>query len=227
MTYFIEKISFSILWAFVISVISGYFSFIGTEFSLARTIGLFPFFLIGYLLKKEHIEFIKNKRTKIAAVLSFIILMTILYFVGEKFNYGWLWFNYSYSYFGISGEKAAFMKIFIYAIITLYTFAFLILVPSKKIKLFTKAGAYSLYAYLLHGFIIRTVFSHGIPFHVNIGLQLLTLFFGSLILALFLTSYPIVTLLKPIMEPIKVYKICRVKIKASKANNPNISKESL
>src|SRR5699024_10544651 len=57
-----------------IGLIVGYFGEIGHTFSLSRTFVFFPFFLIGYWLKEEHVMLLK---TKAAKIISVVVILSV------------------------------------------------------------------------------------------------------------------------------------------------------
>ena len=79
----------SITISLVIGLLVGYVDSVTNYLSLSRTFVFFPFFLLGYYLKKEHICSLFKTRCRLVALAIFIIVFAGFYFY-PNFNYEWL-----------------------------------------------------------------------------------------------------------------------------------------
>jgi len=152
--YFFSKINkwASISLAISISLAVGYVDVINQYLSLSRTFVFFPIFLIGFYLKREHFQYIVQKRFRIISIILGLIILICYYYI--PFHYEWLYGSKPYSYFTEDPLRALITRLVIYLLIGLTTIVFLTLVPKKKM-FFTHWGERTFYVYLLHGFIIQ------------------------------------------------------------------------
>ncbi|GAF63156.1 putative acetyltransferase [Bacillus sp. TS-2] len=135
----------------------GYFDFLGTYFSLSRTFVFFPFFLLGFLMKKEHFQ--KLKRSKYTSYVgAFILLITfiLVYFFFPEEGIPWLFGSSSYADIGVGAWSDSLIRLSQYFISAVVMFSFLVIVPQKN-YFFTIIGQRTMYIYLLHGFIIQLI----------------------------------------------------------------------
>ncbi|MUV37452.1 putative membrane-bound acyltransferase YkrP [Lentibacillus sp. JNUCC-1] len=135
-----------------VGLIVGYFGDIGQAFSLSRTFVFFPFFLMGYWVTKEHLMKLKQTPVKVASIVI-MVLVAVGIALAPDFNSGWLLASKSYD---ILGEPTfgGVGRLLIYITSALMTASVLAWVPRRSFS-FTKVGVYTLYVYLLHGFLIQ------------------------------------------------------------------------
>lgn len=204
------KMPAPIVLAVIMGSLIGYLN-IGFEFSLLRTFGFFPFFLVGYYVQKEHLNFLKTNRSRLFGVLSLTILFTYLYF--KKLSLGWLWFSFPYQEFGFSGIEAGATRAIFYFILGFAVFSFLSLVPNKR-TFFSNMGANTMYTYLLHGFIIKYCIAKMgyIQNPVHIENYFLVLIFAIMV-TIVTSMQPIRILFIPIIEPLPFIKKMKVLLK--------------
>jgi fucose 4-O-acetylase-like acetyltransferase len=179
----------------------GYIDNIGSFLSLSRTFVFFPYFLFGFLLQKE--QFKKIIRNKISLPSGILILMVtiIVFTLGlPKDPTNWLLGDTSYAGMGEKQITDGLLRGFQYAATFLAVFGFLSLIPKNEYKV-TKIGERTLYVYLFHGFIIKTIETL-VP---NKALayfsgQYLVLICFSLFICFFLGSYLIKKYTRPLVE---------------------------
>jgi len=190
MLYFISKFQYSFAISILIAVLAGYFDNFDKEFSLLRTFTFFPFFLAGFLLKKEHFEYLKSLPVKLLSLLFLSGLFIYIHF-SHNISFRWLWASRPYSYYGFEGIEAAFFRLFYFLVMFIACTAFLSLVTSKK-TFFSNLGIYTLYTYLLHGFFVR-FFIYKKPIVDKIdSVGDFVLIIGFVLLLCFLTTLPFV-----------------------------------
>lgn len=150
-----KKIAIIIFIALTIcSLLSGYYSKIGTKFSLSRTIVFFPYFILGYYLKKFKSKlFLVNSKSKkdiIKIIFSILILIIgLIYFAYElkTLDKRPLLGRYTYK----KANYDMFFRLIHLIIATNIIFILLNIIPNKEIHLITKVGQNTLWIYLLHG----------------------------------------------------------------------------
>ncbi|KAB7707874.1 acyltransferase family protein [Bacillus aerolatus] len=163
--------------------------------SFARTFIFFPFFLIGYYLRKEHFEFLAKKPVR--AILLFSSL-AIFYgaFTFSDLDQRWLLGSSSFAGLGSSNLEGMIYRVGIYVLSFIMIAAFFAFVPKKKF-FFTDWGKNTLYVYLLHGFVIKSFRESEVKDSVESIILLLTV---SLILTMLLSSTVITTVAQPFIE---------------------------
>lgn len=94
-----------------------------------------------------------------------------------------------------------FAFLIVYIVSTLMAISFALIIPGRELPVFTRAGKYSLYIYLVHVFLVvawKAVVPAG--FMPTSWLQLLVLFGVAFLIVLLIISPPVVKLLKPLVE---------------------------
>lgn len=148
-----------IIITFVISLLAGFFDFIGYKFSLSRIITFLPYFLLGYYTKKSNINILNLKRKdgifdkKKIVIWSVIFIISIFYFwnIRGTLQARWLFGSFSYN-------NANYNYIFKFMWILLSLTELVVLdnfIINKKIAIVSKIGANTLYIYLMHGIMIK------------------------------------------------------------------------
>ncbi|HBM4073444.1 TPA: acyltransferase family protein [Listeria innocua] len=184
--------------ALLLGLVAGYFDIIGGYLSLSRTLVFFPFFLVGYFLKKEHFYFLK---THIASIIGGIFVVLLLIFITMHPNLNDKWFLGSKPYANFVEVKS--LGLFIRALVYMISFcsiaAFFSFIPQKRL-FFTKWGKNTLYVYLLHGFFIKFFREGGqtdFQYSPSTFLLLFGIPFG---LTVLLSSRLVKTVVQPVIE---------------------------
>lgn len=151
-TPYIARIKYAVVLLVVASVLAGYLPSIGTFLSISRTIFLFPFFLLGYLLQTKPIIKI-NK----AVGYTILTILLICFYYLPTIKLGWFSGPFSYSLLGANQWYAGLYRIGIYAVLFMGSIAFLSIVPSGK-HFFTEFGRKTMTVYLLHGIPIHALY---------------------------------------------------------------------
>ncbi|PLS02746.1 acyltransferase family protein [Neobacillus cucumis] len=143
--------------AIILGIAIGYVDNAGSFLSLSRTFVFFPYFLLGFLLNANQLK--RVVRAKYALPIGiFIILATMLFFgLGfPKDAVPWLLGDTSYENMGGMVWSDGLVRMLQYVLTLLVVFGFLALIPSTQYKL-TKIGERTLYVYLFHGFIVKSI----------------------------------------------------------------------
>lgn len=196
--YWFKKIPaiLGILIAVQIGLIVGYFGEIGHTFSLSRTFVFFPFFLLGYWLKEEHVMWLKQRAFKLISLVIMAVVAVAIYYAPD-FNSGWLLASKSYGALG-APEYGGFARLLVYFTSTVMAMSVMAWVPREK-GIFTYIGTRTLYVYLLHGFFIQ-YFRVNDLFKVDNIFDFFGLGLLSAIIVLLLSSKPILGLWQPMVE---------------------------
>lgn len=198
------KRTISIPLSIIIGLLVGGVDVISNEFSLSRTFVFFPIFLIGYYLERNHFTFLlQSKGIKAFSLFLFAIAYTLFYHY--PFQQQWLFGSKSYAELDATFIEGFFIRFIVYVLNFTFMTAFMSLVTERQIR-FTHIGRYTLYIYLLHGFIVQP-FRQSFIIDLLEGIWIIIVcgllsFFG----VLFLSSKFITTLFQPIVE-LRVKKI--------------------
>ena len=151
------KSKVGILLAFVCSLGVGYIGEINETFTLSRTFFFFPFFILGYFMKKEHFDMMKQKRNVLFAWVAFAVLFVLVYLYGDLGYREWFYGRVGYE--EILGESFAYGFLYrgaIYIVMILSTYCFLSIVPKKQLPI-TKIGSITFTVYVSHMFVLKFV----------------------------------------------------------------------
>jgi fucose 4-O-acetylase-like acetyltransferase len=184
--------------ATAIGVSVGYFDEINHYLSLSRTFVFFPFFLLGYFLKKEHFEAFRGSKFKYLSLFLLTSVFLVIYFLGDL-DYRWLFGSKPYDVLATGGVNGGIVRFGIYGLSLLTTLSFLTLVP-KKNYFFTKWGASSIYVYLLHGFFIKFFRNSELTGLLKQSEQVVVLTILSLLLIALLSSKTTKKWTRPLIE---------------------------
>ncbi|WP_099159341.1 acyltransferase family protein [Virgibacillus ndiopensis] len=196
--YWFKKVPavMSVTIAVLFGLIVGYFNEVGHSFSLSRTFVFFPFFLIGYWLKKDHVLFLTRKSVKVVSLIVMLAVATAIH-VAPEFNTGWLLASKSYGDLGML-EFGGIARSLVYLTSALMAASILAWIPTKNNKL-TMLGTRTMYVYLLHGFFVQ-FFRETNLFEINNVLDFLGLAVIAAIIVLVLSSKPILGVWQPFIE---------------------------
>lgn len=200
-----------------ISVLVPFFDNVDETFSLARALGLLPFFLIGWVLSDrgvmERARWFDRPRGSRTVVVTRAVAATLMIGALTMFLLGtdlwrslrlgtWLYYSNPYEEFAFENWWAgALMRLGLIGIALLLTVALLVLVPRSPMP-FSSIGQASLYVYLLHTFPLYPLrqldlTGEGAPAEVwFVGLILF-----SVLLTVLLASRPVKWLTRPLIEP--------------------------
>ncbi len=167
--------------------------------SLSRTFTFFPFFLIGFFLKKNHFELLFSRHVRLFSLLALTSMLLLIYFLFPDLPEEWLYGSKSYETLGVHKEKGVLLRLSFYGISAFMTFCFMSLVPNRQL-LISPLGTRTFYIYILHGFILKYLHATTFPeFIMTIhGYPLLLII--SLLLMFILGSEPIVRFVRPLIE---------------------------
>jgi fucose 4-O-acetylase-like acetyltransferase len=192
------KKGLSLLIAVAISLIVGYVDVIGDFLSLSRTFVYFPYFLLGYYLKKEHFIKLSSRKNVIPAILMMIGTFAFFYFY-RSFDHLWLFGSDSYANMDTILSLAFLQRLLVYMVGVLMVFSLFALIPKKQYW-FTNLGKYTLYVYLLHGFVIKTFRASSFEQWISEYQLFWLLAPAAFVLVYFLSSHAVRTVTRPLIE---------------------------
>jgi len=193
-----SKVKYSLLVAVLIGLIVGYVDVIGNYLSLSRTFVLFPVFLLGFYMKKEHFQMLTSKKGKWLAAIGLVVMLFIIHFVLVDMPKEWMYGSKSYEKLG-AGWEGGIIRLLYYGMSLLMILIFLAFVPRKE-YFFTNWGARTLYVYLLHGFIIRYFRVSELASYIKETHAYYLLFIFAIVVMYILCSNFVYTVFQPLLE---------------------------
>jgi fucose 4-O-acetylase-like acetyltransferase len=198
MLYVFAKLKWTgLIIAILLGIGIGYFEQAGSFMSLSRTFVFFSYFLLGFLLNGEHLKRIIGARHAVPMGIV-IIMMTFIFFgVGFPENaVPWLLGDSSYASMGGMQLSDGLLRGLQYGLTLIVIFGFLPLIPANQYRI-TKIGERTLYVYLFHGFIIKSIQAI-LPNAISENVLFLLTF--SFMVCIILGSYIIKKYTRPIVE---------------------------
>lgn len=208
---YLALLRWPLAWTLAISIGAGYLPNVDSTFSLSRTLGLLPFFALGWWLH-EH-EIVARFRLlrprawwSVAAAIAVFVCagLTAWVFIDEwrAMNLReWLFYDDNYSSLGGTEWWAGGVRLALIAVAILLCAAFFILVP-RKMRFWTHFGQYTMYVYLLHSFVLYPFRETGVLRDAEpTWLWLPLVVVGSVLIALGLATKPVRTVFRPLVEP--------------------------
>ncbi|MFB5285322.1 acyltransferase family protein [Peribacillus sp. Hz7] len=192
------KAVISITVSLAIGLLAGYADWVSNYLSLSRTLVFFPFFLLGYYLKKEYIYSLFKIRFRLLALAVFVIVFTGFYFYPD-ISYKWLLGSNSYEELGATSVAAMFKRLGFYLLSVLMVVSVMGFIPRKQ-YFFTNLGKNTLYIYLLHGFFVKVFRESQIQNYFKNPEHFILLAGISLLLTLLLSDKVTISFTQPLIE---------------------------
>lgn len=146
--------------AIIIGILFGFVDIYGRVLSIQRTFSLFPFFLAGYFVNYEKIKnFTKNPYSKLLFIIA-IIVLSISYLFIDYIDVNIFYYSDSFRELGYSNLQGVILRLTLYTVSCLIGAICIILIPHSYNK-FTDIGLKTINIYILHGFIIQTLWALG------------------------------------------------------------------
>ncbi|MFP8882495.1 acyltransferase family protein [Streptomyces mangrovi] len=176
---------------------------IGNDLDLQRVLQLLPFFVLGLCLRPEHFERVRRREVRLLSVPVAAAALVFAYWSGPRMNFEWFYHNSSGQELGVPWWIGIAMKLAMFACSLVLTVCFFAWVPRRHMW-FTALGTGTLYAYLLHGFLVQASRIFGwydaFPWITTpAGIVVLTI--GAAALAALLCTSPVRRTFRFAMEP--------------------------
>lgn len=209
---YLALVRWPLAWAIAGSVAVGYWGNVDSTFSLARTMGILPFFLLGWMLAQTDLVdrwrnasrpvVIAVRAASLAAWGAWISVVALNIQLFREMDLR-LWFFYDESYreLDTSGPQAAALRLAIMALAILLTGAFLVLVPRRP-TVVSHLGQATIYVYLLHSFVLYPIRESGILRDEHSSATwLLAMIAVALLITLLLSSSWVQRVFRPLVQP--------------------------
>jgi fucose 4-O-acetylase-like acetyltransferase len=139
--------------AILIALLSG-MNDLPRTFEMHRTFGLLPFFVIGLKLEPAHFALLRRPACRLAAGVVLVAGLAVAFAVHHHMSIEWAYWRHGNDYLGVSELTGTAMRLGMLGASLLLSAAFLALVPTR-VTWYSGLGAATLYAYLLHGFVVK------------------------------------------------------------------------
>lgn len=208
---YLALLRWPLLWAVIISIGVGYLPNVDSTFSLSRTLGLLPFFTLGWWLREHDVvdrfRLLDHRPwwLRALAVAALGVTGWAAWFWIETWKQMDLrhWLFYEDSYADLGGEQwyAGGVRIGLMLLAVVLSAAFFALVPRGTFW-WTRFGQYTMYVYLLHSFVLYPFRESGAlrdlePTWIWLPLVIVV----SVLIALALATRPVRWLFRPLVEP--------------------------
>ncbi|GAA1670490.1 acyltransferase family protein [Microbacterium lacus] len=208
---YLALLRWPLLWTVLISIGAGYLPNIDSTLSLSRTLGLLPFFALGWWLRdREIVERLRLLRDRpwwvfaaAAAVLGGAGVIAWLFAdVWREIDLRqWLFYDQNYSSIGGTEWWAGGVRLALMAIALVLSAAFFALLP-RRTHWWTHFGQYTMYVYLLHSFVLYPFRESGVLRDLDpTWFWLPVVIIASVLIALGLATKPVRTVFRPLVEP--------------------------
>jgi fucose 4-O-acetylase-like acetyltransferase len=200
-----------LLWCIAFSVGVGYLGNVDNTFSLARSIGILPFFFLGWQVRQWKLVdrwrlmdarawWLRLVAIAVFAAWAAVIFSLIGLWRSIDLKY---WFFYDDSYNGIGQDAwwAGLIRLGFILLAALLSAALFVLIPRRK-TWFTGLGQATMYIYLLHSFVLYPIRQSGIlgDEHSSLG-WLLGMIVVCIAVSFALASPLVRKLFRPLIEP--------------------------
>jgi fucose 4-O-acetylase-like acetyltransferase len=212
---YLALLRWPLLWTVVISIGAGYLPNLDSTFSLSRTLGLLPFFTLGWWLREHDIvdrfRLLRRRAwwVPVIAVAAFAVAgWAAWYFVDgwrEMNLREWLFYDENYSSIGGTQWWAGGVRLALMVIAIVLSAAFFALLP-RRTHWWTHFGQYTMYVYLLHSFVLYPFRESGALRDLDpTWLWLPIVVVASVVIALGLATKPVRRVFRPLVEPRPVW----------------------
>ncbi|REE98388.1 acyltransferase family protein [Thermomonospora umbrina] len=180
-----------------------YMTDLPSALSLHRAMGLVPFYVLGLMLRPQHVEMLK---TRVAGLVGALVLaggFAFSWFYAKDRKRHWWYWDTGHDGMGVDNLTGTLVRVAMLICAVALVVAFLAVVPTRR-TWFTALGEATLYAYLLHDFVVRTVLIylgvykvdalHTVPGVVAVAL-------AGCVLATVLCSKPVIALTRGLIQP--------------------------
>lgn len=150
------KVKGIIFLLFLIGILVGFDTSIGTFASLGRTITFFPYFVLGHKFDKE--KFMKLADRKAVKILSALLLLaafTIIFITCENIDFDILTIKHSYEKIGFP-QWGWLYRMSLYLASTVLILLFATIIPRRR-HWYSYLGQRTMSIYLLHGIVFKTI----------------------------------------------------------------------
>lgn len=208
---YLALVRWPLLWAVVLSVGVGYFDNVDNTFSLSRTIGLLPFFVLGWMLRERGLVdrwrlaervagWVRAAAGMVLAGWLAVVVVFIVPFREIQLQH-WLFYDDSYRAIGEDRWWAGLVRLGFIVLAVLLSAAFFLILPRSETWV-TGFGQATMYVYLLHTFVLYPVRETGVlRGEHSSDLWLASMVLASVGISIALASPLVRRVFRPLVEP--------------------------
>ncbi|WP_285634734.1 acyltransferase family protein [Actinoallomurus iriomotensis] len=164
-----------------------------------QVLSFLPFFVLGLILGSRHFALLRRPAVRVAGALTLVAGAVAAYALETSLDPEWVHWRRSFAELGVGAPSGVGFRVLALAAAGILTAAFLAVVPARR-TWFSRLGAASMYAYLLHGFV--TLFLSYQDWYYRIsGWQVPALTLGCVLLAVVLMTDPVRRVFRWAVEP--------------------------
>ena len=207
---YLALLRWPLLWTMVISIGVGYVPNIDSTFSLSRTLGLLPFFTLGWWVHERGlVERFALLRVRwwvtAASVAAFAVAGWAAWYFLDIWQAmelrQWLFYDDDYASIGETGWWAGGVRLLLMVVALILSLAFFALIPRDG-HWWTHFGQYTMYVYLLHSFVLYPFRESGVLRGLDpTWLWLPIVIVASVLISLGLATSPVRKVFRPLVEP--------------------------
>lgn len=166
----------------IIGCIAGLIPCVGREFSLSRSLVFFPYFWAGVIFKPSF----NWKKLRLACLLAFATAMVIIFYVGDKIPVAFLYQAAPYE-----NRQEITLRLICYLLGGLLGLFLLGFSPTRRLP-FSKMGANTMFAYVIHAPIVLCLRELDVPWQFNTVFAIIFLYVMYVLTKWYGTLYGIV-----------------------------------
>ncbi|MEV0972741.1 acyltransferase family protein [Microtetraspora glauca] len=180
-----------------VSLLSGT-SALPDELSMNRTLGLLPFYVLGLMLRPRHLESLRRPWARACGALVLATGVGVALAVHRAVPTEWIRWRHANTVIGVDDLTGTLIRLAMLATGALLVMAFLAVTPAGR-TWFTGLGAATMYAYLLHGFVVKVTERYNDVLVAPLGVAVMILF--GVVLSAVLCTAPVRRLFRWAVEP--------------------------
>ncbi|GAA1268702.1 membrane protein [Planotetraspora silvatica] len=192
-----QQLRWPLVVAVGLSLLSGT-SALPDELSMNRTLALLPFYVLGLMLKPEHFDILRQRWARLAGAAILLVGLGVAFAVHMKVPTEWIRWRQANSQIGVDDLSGSLIRLALLLTGALLVAAFIAITPRRRMW-FTGLGAATMYAYLLHGFVVKVVERFYGRLDNPLGVMLVIVF--GVVLATVLCTPPVQRLTRWAVEP--------------------------
>lgn len=208
---YLTLLRWPLFWAVLFSVGVGYLNNVDSTFSLARAIGILPFFVLGWKVRQwglierwrgaeRLIWWVRGGAVLLLAAWLAVVIAFIVPFRAIDLRF---WFFYDESYQGLGEDQwwAGFVRLGLILLAVVLSAAFFALIP-RRATWMTGFGQATMYIYLLHSFVLYPIRETGVIGNEHSSaLWLVSMILACIAISIALASPLVPRVFRPLVEP--------------------------
>ncbi|MGW5681308.1 acyltransferase family protein [Nonomuraea sp. NPDC003754] len=157
-----------------LSLLSGT-SALPDELSMNRTLGLLPFYVLGLMLRPEHVELLRRPSMRIVGAVTLAAGLAAALLLHDVVPTEWIRWRHANTAIGVDDVTGSLIRLGMLAAGAVLVAAFMAVTPRGR-TWFSGLGAATMYAYLLHGFVVKAAerLDLGVPLSIALGVAVAT-----------------------------------------------------